>query len=72
MSEGSMLHASAFSLSIARVNSLSATFLKIHLEMEWVDLTTCSYCSLKPLWSYLTDPAFPPSLPASLCCNQPV
>ena len=27
----------------------SAKFLKIHLEMEWVDLI--SYCSLKPLWS---------------------
>ena len=32
----------------------SAIFLKIHLEMEWVDLSD-SYCSLKPLWSGMGD-----------------
>ena len=46
-------------------------FLKIQLEMEWVN-PLHSYCSSKPLWlgigassagSYITDPISPPIVP---------
>ena len=61
---------------------ISATFLKIHLEMEWVDISD-SYCSLKPLWSgmggssagsYLADPPRRPYIPHPLllCSYYPV